>query len=383
MGNDATMTLYNSERMINTPNTPDYILIIAGSGRMLAQAARASGLKPLVIDLYADLDMQDYAQDFKKIPSLAEEHLTPSVDYFIKRYAVSAVIYGSGFEYYPESLHYLAERLRVLGNTPDVFLKLQDKRAFFLGLDQLNIPYPDVCFKPPEDGGYWLLKPMQGQGGVGIKRYRLEERVEAAVYWQKYQAGVQHSVLFLADGKSVQVVGFNTQWAVCLSESQAFMFSGIINQCDLSTAQQMQVADWLKRLVPLFGLRGLNSLDFIQSGDKSFVLEINPRPSASMQLYDVDLLNRHIKASIGRLTDHPQASGYTGYQIVYAEQDVMIPDGFAWPDGCMDLPGNGVMCRKGQPICSIIAHQKQAYSVIDALLTQQLNLIKGLHPHGI
>jgi methenyltetrahydromethanopterin cyclohydrolase len=61
----------------------------------------------------------------------------------------------------------------------------------------------------------------------------------------------------------------------------------------------------------------------------------------------------------------------------------MIPDGFAWPDGCMDLPGNGVMCRKGQPICSIIAHQKQAYSVMDALLTQQLNLIKGLHPHGI
>jgi len=361
----------------------DTILIIAGSGRMLAQAARNAGLKPLVIDLYADLDMQGYAEDFTQILSLAEEHLASAVDYFIEHYAVTTVIYGSGFEYYPESLRYLAGRLRVLGNTPDVFIKLHDKPVFFSCLDQLNIPHPAVCFKPPDSADYWLLKPMQGQGGMGIKRYHPQERIESAVYWQKYQAGVQHSVLFLSDGKSVQVVGFNTQWAVRLSESQAFMFSGIINQCDLSMAQQAQVVDWLKKLTPAFGLKGLNSLDFIQSGDKSFVLEINPRPSASMQLYDVDLLNRHIKASIGRLTDHPQASGYTGYQIAYAELDVMIPDGFAWPDGCMDLPGNGVMCRKGQPICSIIAHQKQAYSVMDALLTQQLNLIKGLHPHGI
>ena len=131
MGDDAKITLYQNERTLISSNTPEYILIIAGSGRMLAQAASAAGLKPLVIDLYADLDTQNYAQDFKKIPSLAVEHLAPSVDYFIKRYAVSAVIYGSGFEYYPESLHYLAERLRVLGNTPDVFIRLHDKPAFF------------------------------------------------------------------------------------------------------------------------------------------------------------------------------------------------------------------------------------------------------------
>jgi methenyltetrahydromethanopterin cyclohydrolase len=361
-------------------NPPDYVLIIADSGRMLAQAARTAGLKPLVIDRYADLDMQVYAEDFKKIPALAEEHLVSSVDYFIKRYAVSALIYGSGFEYYPESLRYLAGRLRVLGNTPDVFITLQDKPAFFSGLDTLNISYPDVCFKAPEDAGVWLLKPMQGQGGAGIKRYHPEEHVEEAVYWQKYQAGTQHSVLFLADGRQVQVIGFNTQWAVSLSESQEFMFSGIINHCDLSTAQQAQVTDGLKKLVPAFGLKGLNSLDFIRAGDAVLVLEINPRPSASMQLYAADLLNRHIKASLGELGDYPLSSGYTGYQIVYAGQDVMIPDGFAWPDGCMDLPDSGVMCRAGQPICSIIAHQKRAQSVMDALLTQQLNLQKGLHP---
>jgi len=364
-------------------NPPDYVLIVAGSGRMLAQAARAAGLKPLVIDLYADLDTQGYAQDFMQISSLAEVHLIPSVDYFIEHYAVTTVIYGSGFEYHPESLRYLGRRLRVLGNTPDTFIGLHDKPAFFASLDQLNIPYPAVCFSAPDGVGVWLVKPMQGQGGVGIWRYHWKDCVGAAVYWQKLQAGTQHSVLFLADGQQAQVIGFNTQWAVNLGANREFLFSGIINSCDLPAALQEQVIGWLKKLVPAFELKGLNSLDFIRSGDNSQVLEINPRPSASMQLYDADLLARHIKASRGELTNYPQSSGYTGYQIVYAEQDIIIPDGFAWPDGCMDLPGNGVMCRAGQPICSIIAHQKRAQSVINALLTKQLNLLKRFTSHGI
>ena len=364
-------------------NLPEYILIVARSARMPAQAARAAGLKPLLIDLYADLDTQGYAQDFKQLPSLAAEHLMPAVDYFIERYAVTALIYGSGFESYPESLRYLAGRLRVLGNTPDTFIRLHDKPAFFAGLDQLNIPYPAVCFQPPDDEGHWLVKPMQAQGGVGIKRYHPNDGAEPAVYWQQYQPGAQHSVLFLADGQQAQVIGFNTQWTIDLGADRKFLFSGIINHCDLPAAQQQRVIGWLKKLVPLFSLKGLNSLDFIQSGDKVFALEINPRPSASMQLYDAELLMRHIKASMGELTDYPDSYGYTGYQIVYAEQDIIIPDGFAWPDGCMDLPGDGVMCRKGQPICSIIAHQKRAPSVMDALLTQQLNLLKRFPPHGI
>jgi methenyltetrahydromethanopterin cyclohydrolase len=359
------------------------ILIIASSGRMLAQAAKNAGLKALVIDLFADLDTQRYAEDVKKIPSLAETHLIPEVDYFTERYAVTQFIYGSGFEYYPESLRYLSGRLRVLGNLPKVFIKLHDKSAFFSSLEKLNIPYPEVRFTAPNSSGVWLVKPMQGQGGLGIKRYHPQDCTESAVYWQAYQAGAPHSVLFLADGKGAQVIGFNSQWAVSLSKNQEFIFSGVINSCDLLIEQKALITDWLKKLVPEFGLKGLNSLDFIQAGDKIRVLEINPRPSASMQLYDADLLNRHIKACQGKLTGYPSQAAYKGYQVIYAERDIIIPNGFAWPDGCMDLPESGVMCRKGQPICSIIAHQNGAQAVMNELLIKQLNLHKRFTPHGI
>ena len=96
-----------------------------------------------------------------------------------------------------------------------------------------------------------------------------------------------------------------------------------------------------------------------------------------MQLYEADLFKRHIKACLGVLTeDHYPINGYTGYQVVYAQHDIMIPDGFLWPDGCVDLPETGVIYRTGQPICSIMCHKKQPHLLMSALQTQQLNLQK-------
>jgi methenyltetrahydromethanopterin cyclohydrolase len=383
---------------------------------MLAQAVKNAGLRPLVVDLFADLDMQDYAEDFRQVKSLAEQDLVSAVDYFIERYAVTRVIYGSGFECHPQSLCYLNSRLIILGNHPDIFARQQDKQAFFSTLDQLNIPHPEVVFSAPAGFDDWLLKPMQGQGGVGIRRYHPDDNVddcmdargtnprmeeveqdmeqlpraiaEDSVYWQKFQAGTPHSVLFLADGQQVQVIGFNRLWSVRLSETQEFVFSGVINNADLADAHKAVITDWLNQMVPAFGLKGLNSLDFIHGDDCSYVLEINPRPSASMQLYDKDLLGRHIQSyegavgatlvaltpETGRLKSPPQ----TGYQVVYAEHDLIIPDQFEWPEWCMDLPESGDMCRAGQPICSIIAHQKNSRSVVEQLLTKQQLILSKL-----
>jgi methenyltetrahydromethanopterin cyclohydrolase len=367
----------------------DYLLIIASSGRMLAQAAKKTGLKPLVIDLFADLDTQTYALDFQQILDLTIVSLAPAVDYFIQHYPVSQLIYGSGFEQHTDSLYYLSSRLNLLGNTPDTFMRVQNKANFFAVLDNLNIPYPETSFTPPKDKQDWLIKPNTGQGGIGIQRIRdTNQCLNSNIYWQKYQHGSQHSVIFLANGQQVQIIGFNSQWTTRLSDSEEFIFAGIINHCPLNQTYQTQVINWLIKLVPAFGLNGLNSLDFIHADGQSYLLEINPRPPASMQLYNADLLRRHI------MTTSPQQDwqssiqplaqeGYTGYQIIYAQQDIQIPHDYLWQTGCADLPAARQMCRTGQPICSIIAHQTHAHAVMQALNIQQLNIEKGLYSHGI
>ena len=369
---------------MNTVVVPEYLLIIASSARMLAQAAKRAKIKPLVIDLFADLDTISYTEDFYQVPSLTVDCLVPVVDDFIKRYAIEYLVYGSGFEYYPDSLHYLSRRLSILGNTPETFLRVQNKQVFFTALDQLSIFYPAVCFAEPVPVGHWLVKPLSGQGGVGIAYYTEQAFSQSGVYWQEYQPGCASSVLFLANGKRAHVVGFNTQWTTALNEAQAFIFSGIVNYAELSDTQKHLITTWVQQLVLFFGLKGLNSLDFIQADDKLYVLEINPRPSASMQLYDSDLLVAHIKASQSEYCDFSvNQHGFTGYQVVYAPHDVLIPEDFVWPDDCMDLPKFGVTCRTGQPICSIIAHQQQAHSIREVLMTKQLNLLKGLTSYGI
>jgi methenyltetrahydromethanopterin cyclohydrolase len=376
---------------------------------MLAQAAHNAGFKPLVIDVFGDLDTQQYATDFKRLSALTIEHLTPALDYFVKHYGVTQVVYGSGFEQHPDALHYLASRFTLLGNSPETFDLLHDKPRFFATLKQLNIPYPETVFVPPDNTDNWLIKPMRGQGGVGIQRLRNTNLgLDSNVYWQKYQAGTQHSVLFLADGQHLQVIGFNTQWTNAenihsfpraawecskgaprrtgkkWNDNKEFIFAGIINHCPLADSHKAHITDWLTKLVPAFALTGLNSLDFIHAEGKSYALEINPRPPASMQLYDADLLRRHLRTA-SPLEDwqsclHPPIqSGCTGYQIIYAEQDIRIPYGYIWENGVMDIPAAGAICHTGQPICSIIAHQSQARAVLHELTLKQHTIQRSLY----
>jgi predicted ATP-grasp superfamily ATP-dependent carboligase len=358
-------------------NHPSYLLIIAGSGRMLAEAAQKIGLKVLVIDLYADLDTREYALEVCRVSSLAIDHVAPVLDDVVGRYRVRQVVYGSGLEPYPETLDYLDERMTVLGNSPVVFRSLQNKVEFFTVLADLRIPFPRVSFVASDADYDWLVKPMQGQGGLGICRY-LHEATDKGVYWQKFQAGTPGSVLFLADTRCARVVGFNTQFNVKLSAGLEFVFSGLINHSILSRKQKSLMSGWLTRCVRAFALKGLNSLDFMHDGEQMYVLEINPRPPASMQLYD-DLLTPHIAACRGSLPDAlPRQKGFTGFRVVYADKDLRIPDDVIWPDWALDRPEAGFVCRAGQPVCSVISRRNEPERVETELGSRQQQIFNQL-----
>jgi predicted ATP-grasp superfamily ATP-dependent carboligase len=355
----------------------DYLLIIAGSGRMLAEAARKTGLQALVIDLYGDLDTRQHAREVRRVPSLAIEYVAPVLDDLIESYQVGRAVYGSGLEPYPETLDYLDQRMRVLGNTPVVFRSIHDKVGFFAVLADLRIPFPEVSFVAPDAEGDWLIKPMQGQGGMGICRH-YQGAAESGVYWQKFQAGTSGSVLFLADAQCARVIGFNTQFHIKLTDGLEFVFSGLINHSILSSQQKSLISGWLDRCVRAFALKGLNSLDFIHDGERIYVLEINPRPSGSMQLYD-DMLSRHIAACRGSLPEAmPRQKGFTGFRIVYADEDLRIPEHCSWPDWAVDRPGAGVLCRAGQPVCSVISRRGKPEWVEAELAARQQQIFNQL-----
>ncbi len=339
---------------------PSTLLVIAQSARMLARLAVDAGYAPVVVDCYADADTRLLAVDIAKVASLQLADVQSSLDALRARHGLTHVVYGSGFELCTDTLEYLLRDWVVLGNSAAVFRRLQHKSEFFDRLAALSIAHPETVFAPPIADGAWLVKPLRGEGGIGIRRYRADcEAGIDACCWQRFLPGQSLSALFVAGEGCVEVLGFNRQTTLALDEDRICVFAGVDSHADVSAAHRDAVAGWLRKLVDFYRLRGLGSLDFIVAGGHCYLLEINARIPASAQLYGPDVLAIHIQACLGRrelLKLKPALPA--GYRVIYADRDLTIPDTVDWPEWVSDRPDGGAIIGKGQPICSIIADGK-------------------------
>ena len=129
---------------------------------------------------------------------------------------------------------------------------------------------------------------------------------------------------------------------------------------------------------------GLNGMDFLQRGKEFRVLEINPRPCATMDLYDADckepLFGWHLRACRGEL---PQAQLVTqkitrGHAIVYAEQTLRIPLNMRFPEWVSDIPGAGKQFAPGAPLCMVHAQGASTQHVKRLLIQRQAVIARSI-----
>jgi len=355
----------------------DNILIVANSGRLLAQLANNEGISCLVIDCFADSDTQQYALQSIAVDSLALINVKQALSCLKKQHHFSHIIYGSGLENQLPTLQYLEKNFTILGNSSSVFSTIQNKSNFFLQLKNFGIRHPEVSFYTPDKPHNWLIKPLKGEGGVGVKRYIESAEKLDDCYWQKYCEGFAKSVLFVANGEDYQIMGVHQQY-ISQSVYGDFLFSGLINQLEINKELQQQLNDILTDLVPEFALKGINSLDFIESDGQCFVLEINPRPSASLNLYSSNLFSVHINIFLGdgELNSINRLSSCQAYKIIFAEEDMTLEHAIDWPGWVSDRPQKGAIIHTGMPICSIIADGQNERQVEDLLQARQQTLIK-------
>lgn len=363
---------------MNSQNIPPKLLVIARSGRMLAQMAVDAGFLPFVIDCFCDEDTRQLAKEAVKVASLELADLRPVLKAMRTEHGLQYVVYGSGFEPCASSLDFLEHDWVVLGNSASVFKQIQDKCAFFEQLTALSIGYPETVFSAPGDKGSWLLKPMRGEGGVGVRRYLKGVTLGGGEHcWQKFVEGDVLSVLFVASKQRVEVLGFNQQWTASIDDEQPFLFGGVANRAEVSIEHQLLLREWLVKLVAVYPLRGLGSLDFIVSDGRCYLLEINARVPASAQLYGKRVFMRHVQACLDEWGDvDVECCEPAAYQVIYAKQSVMIPDSRSWPDWVVDRPNSGAIIGKGQPICSIIARGNSPIQV-DECLRQRQEIIEN------
>lgn len=283
------------------------------------------------------------------------------------------LLYGSGLEGQPQVLAEIASRYRLLGNSADTVTALKNPRQFFNLLDHLGIAYPETVFDAPADAAGWLIKSAGGSGGTHIRRfdashgrYRATREVplryrQPGDYYQREMPGLPVSLLFLADGNEVEIVGFNEQW-LAPAPTTPFRYGGAVGNADLPAQAKAMMAEAVTKITAATGLRGLNSMDFVLGSQGLLALEVNPRLSASFDLYDIpDLLDRHLQACLGQLARLSSFSqGARAGLIHYANRDFDVPVGIVWPDWAVDLPPPGSLIRAGEPVCTVLAHAENA-----------------------
>jgi uncharacterized protein len=290
-------------------------------------------------------------------------------------------VYGSGFECQPELLQRVNDcGFSIAGNDAQVVRNVKDPETFFSQLDELKIPHPQVCFTQPGMSG-WLVKNPRADGGTHVHPWLEGETPPPGCLFQREVDGQPMSVLFLADGRRAQIIGFNSLWNDKNNPRMPYRYGGAINHATLDHRERTTVIGYVAALVRTFGLKGINGMDFIASASGCQVLELNPRPCATLELYDPDtdvgLVSLHVRACAGSLPAGRVClpRRLRAYRVIYAQRDMRIGTDRQWPLWCRDLPQPRRYIRAGEPVCTVHAAGTRLRAVTDRLAARCTALI--------
>lgn len=267
------------------------------------------------------------------------------------------VVCGTGFEARTQLLRRLAQRWLLFGNGADTVAKVKNPEVLSSVCADFGIPFPEFSLSTPRAPADWLAKGKGGAGGSHIKPAR-QARDIGEVYYQRRVTGTPVAALFLADGKRAALLGFSAQWSLP-TPRQPYRYGGAVRPAPLTPRTTDLLTAAVHRLAASLSLVGLNSADFLVDEERFWLLEINPRPGATLDIFEPpnqSLFALHMAACAGKLITTPlDAEGAKAAAIVYAESDIPSVPALDWPDWTADRPTAGSMIKAGQPVCTVYA----------------------------
>jgi len=373
---------------------PSALVIVSSSARALAESAVRGGYAVAVVDGFCDQDTRAVSPCVT-VPlrgsGLDEARLRAEVERLTTVGESYGLVYGAGLEDAPETVDWLAERFPLFGNGSEVIRSVGQPARFFGVLEDLKIPHPEIRFEPPagHEGPDWLVKEAGTSGGLGVRQWRTGgERPARAHFFQRFLAGPVISVLFIADGRRWAPIGFNRLMTASAGQDLPFIYRGALTVAILGPGPREEVERAVAGLVEALGLRGINGLDFILHEGQAYLLDLNPRPCATLSLYEDDCpggwVRRHVGACLGELPVGLPFPGRTlrGHRIVYAPEELTIPRRMRWPTWAKDRPGLGSHVACGAPLCTVLASADRTETVECRLLQRERRILALLTDAG-
>ncbi|WP_372718313.1 ATP-grasp domain-containing protein [Novipirellula sp.] len=241
-------------------------------------------------------------------------------------------------------------------------------------------------------GKRWLCKDFSSSGGLHVRWVsdqpsQPQRKHSNSTFYQQWIAGKRYGASYLSDGNESVMLG------VCRSlhtrkHPFPFVYGGSLGPVSLTRQQTETLGRLGETLVAMTALRGLFGIDVIVDAYKNlWLLEINPRWTASSELIERDLICRSIlrphesligsacnfqfpkiyrecnATSLGelkrRLSQNNEVANPFVKKVVFARKTGTLDrDALSQAEmggiTCYDLPHHGAPITKGHPLCSLI-----------------------------
>lgn len=302
-----------------------------------------------------------------------------------------------GIEFCDCVLDRIAETRPVFAMPNETVRFLRDPGRVFRTLKAAGHDVPNL-FSPgsddssmPDSTCRWLRKDSNSSGGQSVCRLDQAEVKDALAalspteYVQQEIKGLSCSATFLADGRGhSRLVGCSFQLSgVAALNGIGFQFCGNAGPIKLFPSCEQQIISIERTLNRHCLLRGAWGIDFVLQQDRVFPIEVNPRLTASHELYDRNQPNtscqvwEHCRAfGFDRVspasvslsgTPSVAADDFTVRMVLYSDQTFVLDrqahsiligarrglTGDVTSFWISDIPDAGTTIAKGTPFCSL------------------------------
>lgn len=294
------------------PSEHNADIVIAGACvRSLAESAVRAGWRPICIDLFCDADLQQLiweaglpSDNVRMIHAFDQlESVTARID---SRFPLVPV---GGLEFLYSELDRIRIIRPVFAMPSDVIAELSNPQTIFPFLAASGHLVPGFCSdsdqrqanglpkQHPEtqtQTGNWLKKDSLSSGGRCVSRIGVDRFHEESVllgpseYLQQETAGVPCSATFLANCHQPPVL-LGCTMQICGEKglnATGFQFCGNAGPLKLPDSVTEQLLDIASCLANRWPLRGVFGVDFMLNDGDVFVIEINPRLTASHEIHE-------------------------------------------------------------------------------------------------
>lgn len=352
-------------------------LLIAGiHTRPAVFSAKRAGYKAYSVDYFGDVDLKLKAdllwsivnqKPFQSNGRIHEQYSDQRLIELARDIEADGTILTSTL---------MLHRKDIIGNSPELMKKIKNKDYQLKKVRKMGIRVPrsdsvktkwDILEKSEKYGYPFVLKPIAGGGGKGIRLIKSEEEIpeiNEEHLMQEYVRGKPVSVSTLSTGReavplstSIQILGSRLAGA-----TEPFSYCGSI----VPFKDDPELLEAGVKITEKFGLSGWNGVDFVYSRDNITFMEVNARFQGTLEsletAYDINVVDCHIKACQGELIESPVAKKISARLALYAKTRSLVTKNLL--DQGSDIPLENSIIEQGEPFMTIRA---EALSISKAI----------------